>query len=244
MTTGKYKAAAVVFSLMAGLIQPVSAVLFSQDFSGSAALREYAANSPEQNQFTVLPGTGAAGTASIENGAYKFVKTGSGNMGLTRAVDLVGSPAAAMKFSFDLNLSGFTTPALTRLITGVFSSAGGNFTAFGIDSNGDGTWRFANNTALTFTGTQRLTFVLNDSGKTITYTAPDGSSETLADAAWEVWVETTKVTNDTTAGVNAENDLSRFQVNMQNLVEGQTTTFIFDNFTAESLSDGAEQIKG
>jgi hypothetical protein len=31
---------------------------------------------------------------------------------------------------------------------------------------------------------------------------------------------------------------------MQNLVEGQTTTFIFDNFKAESLSDGAEKIVG
>jgi hypothetical protein len=221
---------------LALMIQPATAALFTQDFSSSTNVASYASATPSQNQFTFLPNTGALGTASITDGTYQFVKTATNNTGVTRTVDMVGSPAAAMKFSFDLAISGFTSPALTRLITGTFGSSA-SFSAYGIDSNGDGTWRFAGNPALTFNGTQTVTFFLNDSAEAIHYTAPDSTTETLGAGKWEIWVGTVQVT-DEAVGTSA-NDLSRFNINLQNAVVGQTTTFVLDNFNAEAIPEPA-----
>jgi hypothetical protein len=224
---GSFGIAAV---LLGGTVHAAS--LFEQDFSSSTNVADYASATPSQNQFTDLPSTGSLGTASIENGAYKFVKTATGNPAVGRTIDMVGAPVAALKLSFDLSISGFTAPAATRLITGTVSSSSGNFMAFGVDSNGDGKWRFAHNAALTFSGTQTVAFFLNDSGETITYTAPDGSSETLINGAADTWTGTVKVKDDYTPGVNTTNNLARFNINLQNTVAGQTTTFVLDNIKA------------
>ena len=43
-----------------------------------------------------------------------------------------------------------------------------------------------------YTGIQEIQWIVNRSGKTQTYTAPDGSSQTVAADRWDLWVGKTK----------------------------------------------------
>jgi hypothetical protein len=49
-----------------------------------------------------------------------------------------------------------------------------------------------------FSGTQTVNWVMNNSTKTISYVAPDGSDELLGVDRWDLWIGTTKVFNEKT----------------------------------------------
>src|SRR5439155_15790898 len=48
----------------------------------------------------------------------------------------------------------------------------------------------------TFAGTQAITWALNNSGRTLSYPAPDGTAEPIANDRMDVWVGRSKVFND------------------------------------------------
>src|SRR5690606_2194294 len=48
----------------------------------------------------------------------------------------------------------------------------------------------------TYSGMQTIKWFINNSGKKQSYTAPDGSVETLADGKWDLWVGTTREFNE------------------------------------------------
>jgi hypothetical protein len=60
-----------------------------------------------------------------------------------------------------------------------------------------------------FIGTQTITWVINNSGEAIVYTAPDGSVETTGDDQADLWVGGTRVFDEVvaTTGINALTDL-------------------------------------
>jgi hypothetical protein len=51
----------------------------------------------------------------------------------------------------------------------------------------------------TFTGMENVFFVVNNTGSTFTYTAPDASSQMVANDTWDLWVGTTQQFNDRAA---------------------------------------------
>jgi hypothetical protein len=48
-------------------------------------------------------------------------------------------------------------------------------------------------------GSHQITFVTNNSGGAITYLAPDGTTETVADDTWDLWVGNSRQLNDRAA---------------------------------------------
>jgi hypothetical protein len=88
-----------------------------------------------------------------------------------------------------------------------------------------------------FTGTQKLTVVLNDSGSSFSYSAPGGGSESVAYGAYDLWVGNTKVYDDRTTGVNTAADLSVFSITMSN--PAGATSYAYDNFNVQAIPEPA-----
>jgi hypothetical protein len=152
---------------------------------------------------------------------------------------MVGSAVGTLSFSFDVDFS-FASTNNTRLVTGSVGSdlSAQTWMSYGIDSTGAANiWRVTGSTN-TFSGAQTLTFVMNDSGSAVTYTAPGGGAETVALGAYDLWVGNTKVFNDRISGVNTSYDLKQFGMTVANL-NGGAGTFAFDNFNAQAIPEPA-----
>jgi hypothetical protein len=79
---------------------------------------------------------------------------------------------------------------------------------------------------LTNSGTQTITWVINNSGSPLTYTAPNGSSETVTNDASDLWVGTTRAIDDM-AATSGSNALANFKF----AISGGSETITMDNFS-------------
>jgi hypothetical protein len=111
---------------------------------------------------------------------------------------------------FDLTVSGSTTAATS--VAGFY--AGNNFSSTNTtEANADVFARFTINTTTTdgnyvlrditnatnsstISGTARITWILNNSGSTMTYYAPDGSNASIANDKADIWAGTVQLFND------------------------------------------------
>lgn len=193
-----------------------AAVVFSQDFASGGVVSDYVnASNPDNGQWNALGTSGAAKTWSVSSGALLLssTNTGTNSAYAARTTDFSTVPVAA-KLTFDLELASSAT-ALTSAVqfllgsgfdgnnslpgaSTVHSKFGLNFTdanSFSVrDVSG------STNGAGTFTvGSHQITFVTNNSGGAITYLAPDGTTETVADDTWDLWVGNSRQLNDRAA---------------------------------------------
>jgi len=228
--------------LMAAAALP--AQLFQQDFSASGTLSDYiSASSPTAGQWNAISTSGAGTTVGIVGNALQFVRTS--NLGsFSRTTDFSGPPTS-MICKFDLTVSGnsvaTTTAAVWQMGTNfgtansaeaialVHSRFGLNISAtagqFSLRNIENGT------NSSTFSGTQTITWVINNSGGTLTYLAPDGSQETVADDTADVWAGTAKAIDNlpATGGTIALTDWKfAFTVG--------TATITMDNFRIDLVS--------
>lgn len=185
-----------------------STTYFSQDFSASTVVADYASIAPNMGQFNAISSTGAGMTISINGGQLQYSRTANSGA-FSRTSDFAPTPAT-MRYSFDLTVAGNTTAQTTAAVfqvgggfgvsnsaevnANVFSRVGVNFTA----TNGQWSLRDIQGAVNTpnFTGTQTVTWFLNNSDAALNYLAPDGSSDTLADNTADLWIGTTRVFND------------------------------------------------
>ena len=198
----------------------VCAPLFEQDFSSSSTISDYVYTTANETQFDEILSTGITPTSpSINSGMLRFNGTsGTSKSNFTRTTDFITTPNATV-IKFDISFSSVTTGAnqsaifyigtgMTTGTSGVpptataahsrlqFATSATSSTGFQIRNAAstnvgpDGT-----NTTY-FTGKKTITYVVNNSGASITYTAPDGTSETVGDDKEDVWVGTTKAIND------------------------------------------------
>jgi hypothetical protein len=240
------KIPSLALAVSLGLLSPVlvssasAQVLFTQDFSSSSTVANYVnAATPTQNQFTLIS-TPTGSAWSISSGELLLTQTTNANAAIRRGIDMVGTPVGALSFSMDINFT-FTSADNTRLLTGLIGSQSTTdaWLSFGIDSTGTAnTWNITSDATNTFTGPQTLTLVMNDSGAPITYTAPDSSVQSLAFGAYDLWVGTTSVFLDRTAGVNTSFALNQFGMTVQNTAGG-AGTFAFDNFNVVAVPEPA-----
>jgi hypothetical protein len=205
----------------------VKAQLYSQSFStdmptvsnGPVTEATYVATtSPSASQLTYLA-TNASGSNSItvSGGTLQIVTSSTGSTWAAVRNDAFAGPPAALMVKFKANLdvgssgsnpkwffyvgSGFTNGIAAEAAANVhsgFSIRYGNSAYYFVKTLANGgneatADRIADLTDVHFT------FVTNNSGGTLTYTAPDGTFESIANDTWDLWTETTKRFDDQAA---------------------------------------------
>jgi hypothetical protein len=198
----------------------LSAQLFTQDFSSSTDLNTYFSATPSANQFNYIAAASSAGQTTIGISGNKLLFTRTSSVAATnnyaaavRSSRYNPAPNFA-KISFELSLLSFTTQASSdgvRLYLGGCQLADNSVPAttnlpyawlrIQPVTGGtqikilDGAATFA---STTFTGTQTITWILNNTGATESYTGPDGANYLLANDQYDLWYGTTR-------GISARN---------------------------------------
>ncbi len=218
--------------VLLALTSSIHAQLFNQQFTTDMASvangiaitdPNYIGDPASNAQFTYMFNTGQSSNAtSVSGGMLNITSGGTGaiwaaarttNFATTptamqvkmKAKIDVGSSGSNPKFFFYLG-SGFTNGTAAEANANVhsgFSIRYANSAYYYVKtlSNGGGeatTDRVTDNTDIIFT------FVTNNSGAGISYTAPDASTETLADDKWDLWLGNTKIFNDEAATTNSQ----------------------------------------
>ncbi|HMO63163.1 MAG TPA: hypothetical protein PKC39_13305 [Ferruginibacter sp.] len=187
--------------------------IFSQDFNSSSTLSNYVSLLlPDDGQFNAIS-TGGTSSASISGGALRFTR-GNTNTSFTRSTDFSPVPTA-ITYQFTMRMSGLpsgnTNSALRfqvgsgyNILTNNAESNGNTYAHLGIDIRGTSNFRFRNISSGTTSSDYNVntfytvTWTLNNSGSSLTYQAPDGSTETVANDRADVWVGNTRIFNDVT----------------------------------------------
>jgi hypothetical protein len=215
----------------------------------------YVSATPSNSQFTHISATGSSGSSYMSvfvdgSGVLTMDRVGAGNAALVRAFPFPGPPTSLL-VKFDFNVTsyrrggGSTSGNYVNFNVGTtFDTAAGRpsggFAKFGIGwyrSTGvDSFWYVNNINSGTAPGTgqfrssQAITFAVNGSGGVLTYTAPGGGSETVADQTWDLWVGTSKEFDDQPVLDNTQT-LSTFKL----VNGGGSNTITFDNLLIDPL---------
>ena len=219
---------------------------FDQDFLANTTVANYIGNPASINQFTENP---AGVTTTITSGRYQIAKvvTTAVNYRFGRYVDFASEPKSLYcQFNF-----GVTTAAAVTKNGAIALNLGAGYDAtiapttantyakliFNLIAGGltfqlnDGTTNSAN-----FTGNQNITFVMNNTGATFTYVAPDGTNETLGNDLFDVWVGTTRVFNERPV-TTATQSIKRFRFDVaHDAAIANSPTISFDNFLMRDVT--------
>lgn len=202
----------LLFSILTVFTTSVNAQIFNQDFESSIKLTDYISTTPNSGQFNGITTGQSSLTTSITNGALRFERTGTATMYAYRNFNFTENPNfVQLKFDFELSnyQQGTQNPSFTVFIGSNFSS-----TSFGSSSTyasriglvgKDGSNEFKVSTVDNiggapstsyFSGKQTITFVVNNSGSDKTYSAPNGSVETVLNGKMDVWIGAVKGIDD------------------------------------------------
>lgn len=203
---------------------------------GGVTNAAFVSATPNSNQFTsIIGGRQSSSLLDINTttSGELWVNSDGTSMlwALTRSVDMEAASPGAVKITMrvkiditstgsnpkffmavgsgmldDPNTAAAIKPANATVHSGfgiryASSSAGGLLWDYGSTAQ-------ASATSLPEATYMTITFVANNSGASINYTAPDASTEALADDTWEVWIDNTRYVNDqpaTTPGLTSIN---------------------------------------
>ncbi len=183
--------------------------IFSQSF-GTTTLSDYiSASTPTSSQWNAIGTSGAGVTISVAANNLSFTRSTANVGSFSRTTDFSPTPDA-IKYVFDLTISGNTAAQTTAAVwqvgsgfgtTNAAESTANTYGRFGINfTTTDGTFSIRDVTNGTsssnFSGTQTITWILNNSGSSLNYTDPSVSSSALANDTADLWVGTTLVLND------------------------------------------------
>jgi hypothetical protein len=210
---------AIAFLVSAFSIAMISATaqgqaLFVQTFptdDTTDPFSAYESTTPDNTQFDqISTGNNTNCAPSITSGALQFARSSNSSTCIaSRSTDFSPTPSV-VTFRVDLSVSGNTTVATTaarfRFGSGfgtgnVDESSANTYAQFGINFTAtDGTFSLRNiDTSVNsgnFSGTQTITLVLNNSGSAISYLAPDGNTETLANDTFDLFIEASQFQDD------------------------------------------------
>ena len=184
--------------------------LLQQDFSGSTTVSSYVnSTTPTNGQFNAIGTSGSGVVLSINttgSNKLRFASSGANAGNYSRTTDFSPTPTALI-YKFDLTVSGNSTAVTSA---GIWQVGTGFGTANSVESNANTYAKFGisptatagqftirditnGTTSATFTGTQTVTWAMNNSGATIYYRAPDNSNRSLADDKIDLWLGSTIV---------------------------------------------------
>jgi hypothetical protein len=215
--------------------------IFSQDFSSSSTVSSYISATPDAGQFTSISNL-TNNPSSISSNALRFGKIGSSAGYFARTTAFAGPPLL-VQVKFDFQVSG--NPAAMNITQATFYLGAGLTDAASV-ANADFHSRIVFNFDATvgnfslrdgtngnsYAGKQSITFIVNNSGSTLTYKAPDNSIETIANDTYDIWVGITKEFNDK-AATTSTSDLTKFKFLYPSA--SVNATIDIDNIVVQSL---------
>jgi hypothetical protein len=200
----------LLVAALSAVCKLADAQFFNQTFSSSGSVPFYVNATPNSGQFTFIGSTGG-GSASINTGALRMQRSANnGNVAACRNYDFQGDPET-MAFAFDFSATGNPHSNQNAVIIQMGEGFSNNTTPeananvyaqFGISFPGSAqNFRISNITAnhhhaTSFSGTQRITWILNRKGTSINYTGPNNASVSLGSNRADIWVGTTRVYNN------------------------------------------------
>ncbi len=209
--------------------------LFTQNFNSSSTLSTYInSSSPSNGQFNAISVSGGP-TATITGNALQFVRSGAGTASFARTSNFSPVPQGII-YKFDLtvtNNSSSSEVAVWQIGDGFSTSNSVQsdndcYAQFAIDFRGSNNYRINditnNDTYSNISGSVKtVTWVLNKSGNTLSYNAPDGTVKTVANDRADLWVASTRyvVGQDIEDNGNIED--------MKFIFRGSSGTIIMDN---------------
>jgi Secretion system C-terminal sorting domain len=234
----------------------VKAQMFTQDFSSSTTVADYVSATPNLGQFEGLTQSSAAPSTAlvttITNGALRFNRTATASIWAFRNYTYPVKPTFVqlrMDFEASGNVVGTQTPVFSVFVGSGFTTAStgtnsayasrfgivaqanpGEFKISSVDNIGGS----APQTNV-FSGKQTITFIINNSGVDQTYTAPDATTEAVANGKMDVWIGITKGINDFSLRNTASPlaDISGFKI--QATSQSGTGIYDFDNIEFRDL---------
>ena len=216
----------------------------------------YVSTTPSNLQFTHICAYGSSASSYMSvfvdgSGVLTMDRVGAGNAALIRTFPFPGPPTSLL-VKFDFNVTSYRRGQGGTSVNYVNFNVGttfdtlagrpsGGYAKFGIGfyrSTGVDSFWYVNNIngggVLPGTGqfrsSQTITFAVNGSGGPLTYTAPGGASETVADQTWDLWVGTSKEFDDQPA-----NDIGQTLSTFKIVFGSQSNTVAFDNVLIDPL---------
>jgi hypothetical protein len=209
------------------LITPIysNAQLFNQNFNSSSVLSDYFSSTPNTNQFKIISTTNSSSQVAIVNNQLVFTRLGEATTVAyaERNVDFSTSPSA-LKIQFKFSVSGGsagtnifalavgsdvsnsgTPPTISNLFGRISFNSTSSEGEFKIRDVTNG-----KNGSNTYIGEQIVVWVLNNSGVSQSYLAPNGEYESIADDKADIWVGTTKEFDEINVD-NSTQTLARFK---------------------------------
>jgi hypothetical protein len=200
-----------VLTLAAASLAGVNAqaLLFTQNFTSSVTVADYASGTPSIGQWNAISTANATLKAwTINSNSLQITSTGGSSAAATRTTDFSPVPTA-LNMSMNFNLvssSSANTQGLLFSFGNGFTTANGDPTTstintrFAIGTTASNQWFIRDigggSNSANFTGSQSISLFTNSSGSQIAYNAPNGSSTNLATGKWDIWVGTTAVFSD------------------------------------------------
>ena len=258
--------------LTAGISATGYAQIFSQNFNSSSILADYISATPTTGQFNNIGTSNVNSSVSIVSNQLKLTRSTAvaSVASFSRTTDISSPAASFLKITFNITVSGNTASATSaatfQVGTGFgtsnsteansvvntrffvnFTTADGQFTLRKLDG---GTSNSSN-----LSGNQSLGLFINKTGTTQTYSAPDGSTESLANGSSDLWAGTTKIFDDFVA-LNAGVDITDFKfvydggssntgvgsIDIDNILINDQTTVLPVSLTAFTAKANAQNV--
>lgn len=225
---------------MAQLYQQQYNTTLANTSNASITTGTYCGSSPTSAQFNFIGSNGSGCSFEVPASTQKLTFVRTANVGIfTRSTDFSPVPSAAF-YKFDLTVSGNSVAQTNAAVFQMGFSFGTAYSAdnstqshanLGVNlssTDGEFSLRNAANTASTanFSGTQTICWVINNTGASLTYIAPDGSSQAVADDKEDVWVGNTLAFDETAAF-----DPLRSLRNIKFVFNAGSAKIELDNFT-------------
>ncbi|RNA61321.1 T9SS C-terminal target domain-containing protein [Chryseobacterium nematophagum] len=220
-----------LFMIIGGCTQVFGQTYFTQDFSSSNVVSDYATGAANRfNAINISSGIAAANW-SIDTGALKFDKLGLGRDGYLTKTDFATSAnTALLKFSYKLSaVIGLTSVASIYV--------GDNFTTTASVPTAANTYAQVNmynlllGTGLLIANQYvNISLYINRSATSIKYLGPNGVLQTLATGSYDIWANTSKGTSG--SAVTSSIPLSDFKIVSSQNVIGSAS---FDNFSVTAI---------
>ncbi|MGE5804427.1 MAG: T9SS type A sorting domain-containing protein [Ignavibacteria bacterium] len=204
----------------------------------------YVNSSASDSQFTFLSTNNAIDSIEIKgDGVMRLIRSGSGTVYITRNVNFAGAPNA-IQFSFDFyaEKNAANSGQTVQFMVGSGfpnsnnePSAANKHSRFFINTKSapSNTWGVTPenaSSASAYTDTQTVVWVINNTGQSLDYSAPDGSIESLGNDSYDVWVGETKEI-DEAAAITDSTNLNNFQIR----IGGGTGVYAIDNMVITKL---------
>jgi hypothetical protein len=233
-----------------GIKSNAQTTLFSQNFGAGGVVADYVDATAADKFTAIVSGNATNAAISINNNALRLVKTGAFNGGANTFYALRSSGFGSanidlLQYKFDYTVSNYTTISTSGTPNYHFL-VGSSVTTDAAATNHHSkvtithtnttsapfTWFIAGSSGTLYSGTQTITLIANNSGELKSYIAPDGSTTTVANDTYDIWVGNTLECNDL-AAFNPSDNLSRFKFALP--ANTLAATFDIDNIVITSL---------